>query len=95
MRVVGAVVVLVASLAAAMMCVGVFLTSPMYAFDGGSERVAWTIAAVGFVAAFAFPTVGVLLAWAILTVDPHDALARARTLLHRWSAWASTTRGDG
>jgi len=81
-----AAVVVAVSLKAAMICVGVALVSPMYAFEGGSEYVAVGIAVVAGMAAVAFLSGGVLVAWAILTVDLGTAMSRFRAAMGRRSS---------
>jgi len=49
-----AALVVAVSLKAGMICVGVALVSPMYAFEGGSEYVAVGIAVLAGTAAIAF-----------------------------------------
>lgn len=81
-----AAVVVAVSLKAAMICVGVALVSPMYAFEGGSEYVAVGIAAVAGTAAIAFLSGGFVTAWAILTVDLGTAMSRFRAVTRRRSS---------
>jgi len=77
-----------------MICVGVALVSPMYAFEGGSENVALGILVVAGAAALALPVAGFLVAWAIWTVDLDAASARVRDASRRWSEIAARARGE-
>ena len=89
-----AAAVVAGSLRAAMICVGVALVSPMYAFEGGSENVALGILVVAGAAALALPVAGFLVAWAIWTVDLDAASARVRDASRRWSEIAARARGE-